>query len=105
MRLNDEVSVADDWSAFDVCSTEEERAAALEVDLAEAGFEFAELADYYRLVSFPIFGVGFTAPKGHIRLTMNMHGAHLMEIAQIVKHSGENLVCMIFAPKKPFPDE
>lgn len=62
----------------------------------------AVIDDHYLLTAFPISGVGFTAPKGHIKLTMNVHGSLLEEVAQIVRHSGEMMQVLIFAPKKPF---
>ena len=60
------------------------------------------LTDHYLLTAFPIWGVGFTAPKGKIRLTMNVTGDSLENVAQIVKHSGEKMVCRIYAARGAF---
>ena len=63
------------------------------------------LTDHYLLTAFPIWGVGFTAPKGKIRLTMNVTGDSLENVAQIVKHSGEKMVCRIYAARGAFADD
>lgn len=60
---------------------------------------------YELLTDFHVFGASVTAPKGKIRLAFDVRGDKLEDVMQIVKHSGKRMVCMIFAPKRPFDDD
>ena len=65
----------------------------------------AMLDGYELMTTFAVFGAGFTAPKGKIRLSFEVESYLLERIMPLVKHTGDQLLVMIWTPEAAFADE
>ena len=65
----------------------------------------AMLDGYELMTTFAVYGAGFTAPRGKIKLTFEVESYLLSRVMPLVEHSGDKLLLMIWTPEPAFTND
>ncbi len=60
------------------------------------------LAGYELMTTFSVYGAGFTAPKGKIKLSFEVDSYLLERVMPLVRHTGDRLLLMVWTPEPAF---
>lgn len=106
MKLADEQSVPLFGGVWDTYSDADERNDAIEEAARVASLDALALmvGGYELMTTFSVYGAGFTAPKGKIKLSFEVESYLLEKVMPLVKHTGDKLLLMIWTPEGAFDD-